>query len=154
MCHLCFADGNGPTPNPTFGGGVFEVDSVIHNNYTAGCVHGVRTRLTLFLGKQSRPRKKNSAEREISRKTAFNFPEPLPYSPFPRPNSPKNLVGEKAEAVDCTRTGYRGDRNFVLCLPRLTVLFSIEANRPGAWFPGLLGPYTACFPGIDLSRDF
>jgi len=23
MWHLCFADGNGPTPNPTFGVGVF-----------------------------------------------------------------------------------------------------------------------------------
>jgi hypothetical protein len=46
------------------------------------------------------------------------------------------------------------DRNLVLCLPRLSVLVSIEANRPGAWFPGPLGPYNAWFPGIDLSRDF
>jgi hypothetical protein len=38
---------------------------------------------------------------------------------------------------------YRGDWNLVLCLPRLTVLVSIEADRPGAWFPGPLGPYTA-----------
>jgi len=28
------------------------------------------------------------------------------------------------------------DRNLVLCLPRLTILVSIEADRPGAWFPG------------------
>jgi len=28
-----------------------------------------------------------------------------------------------------------------LYLPRLTVLVSIEADRPGAWFPGPLGPY-------------
>jgi hypothetical protein len=38
--------------------------------------------------------------------------------------------------------------------PRLAVLVSIEADRPGAWFPGLLGPYAAYFPGIGLSRDF
>ena len=30
----------------------FEVDSVFHKNCTAGCVHSVRTRLTLF--KESR----------------------------------------------------------------------------------------------------
>jgi hypothetical protein len=44
------------------------------------------------------------------------------------------------------------DRNLVLCLPRLTVLVSIEADRPGAWFPGPLGPYHAWFPGIGLSH--
>jgi hypothetical protein len=42
----------------------------------------------------------------------------------------------------------------VLCLPLLAVLVSIEAGRPGAWPPGLLGPYAAYFPGNDLSRDF
>jgi hypothetical protein len=47
-----------------------------------------------------------------------------------------------------------GDRNLVLCLPRLAVLISIEADRPGALFPGPLGPYQACSPGIGLSRDF
>jgi hypothetical protein len=47
-----------------------------------------------------------------------------------------------------------GDLNVVLCLPRLAVLVSIEADRHGAWFPGLLGPYQAWFPGIGLSRDF
>ena len=46
------------------------------------------------------------------------------------------------------------DRNLMLYLPRLTVLVSIEADRPGAWFPGPLGPYLTWFPGIDLSRDF
>jgi hypothetical protein len=45
------------------------------------------------------------------------------------------------------------DRNFALYLPRLAVLVSIAADRPGAWFPGSLGPYQALFPGIDLSRD-
>jgi hypothetical protein len=28
------------------------------------------------------------------------------------------------------------DRNLMLYLPRLAVLVSIEADRPGAWFPG------------------
>jgi hypothetical protein len=46
------------------------------------------------------------------------------------------------------------DRNLVLCLPRLTVHVSIEADRPGAWFPGPLGPYAAWFSGMVLSRDF
>ena len=46
------------------------------------------------------------------------------------------------------------DRNLTLYLPRLTVLVSIEADQPGAWFSGPLGPYQAWFPGIGLSRDF
>jgi hypothetical protein len=46
------------------------------------------------------------------------------------------------------------DRNSELCLSRLAVLVSIEADRPGAWFPGPLGPYHAWFSGIGLSRDF
>jgi hypothetical protein len=49
---------------------------------------------------------------------------------------------------------YRDDLYLVLCLPRLTVLASIEADRPGAWFPGPLGPYPTWFPGIGLSRAF
>jgi hypothetical protein len=46
------------------------------------------------------------------------------------------------------------DRNLALYLPRLAVLVSIEADRPGAWFPGSLGPYLTWFPAIYLSRDF
>jgi len=42
----------------------------------------------------------------------------------------------------------------MLYLPRLTVLVTIEADRPGAWFPGILGPYQAFVSGIYLSRDF
>ena len=42
----------------------------------------------------------------------------------------------------------------MLYMPRLTVLVSIEADRPGAWFPGPLGPCQAWFPEILLSRDF
>ena len=42
----------------------------------------------------------------------------------------------------------------MLCLPRLAVLVSTEADRPEAWFPGALGPYAAWFPGIGLSRYF
>jgi hypothetical protein len=42
----------------------------------------------------------------------------------------------------------------MLYLPRLTALVTIEADRPGAWFSGPLGPYQAWFPGICLSRDF
>jgi hypothetical protein len=42
----------------------------------------------------------------------------------------------------------------MLYLPRLAVLVTIAADRPGAWFPGPLGPYHAWFPGIVLSRDF
>jgi hypothetical protein len=49
---------------------------------------------------------------------------------------------------------YRGDRSLVLFLPRLAVLVRIEADRPGALFPGLLGPYQAWFIGIQLSLDF
>jgi hypothetical protein len=46
------------------------------------------------------------------------------------------------------------DRNFMLYLPRLTVLVTIEADRPEAWFPRPLSPYQAWFPGICLSQDF
>jgi hypothetical protein len=42
----------------------------------------------------------------------------------------------------------------MLYLPRLTVLVTIVADRPGAWFPGPLGPYQSLFPGIRLGRDF
>jgi hypothetical protein len=50
--------------------------------------------------------------------------------------------------------GKKVDLNFVLCLPRMAVHVSTEADRPGAWFPGPLGPYTTRLPGIGLSRDF
>jgi hypothetical protein len=46
------------------------------------------------------------------------------------------------------------DRNVVLRLPRLIVLVSTEADRPGAWLSGPLGPHHALFPGIGLSRDY
>ena len=52
------------------------------------------------------------------------------------------------------RVALQVDRNLMLYLPRLAVLDSIEADRPGAWFPGPLGPYAAWFPGIDLGRVF
>jgi hypothetical protein len=42
----------------------------------------------------------------------------------------------------------------MLFLPGKTVLVSIEADRPGAWFPGPLGPYPTWFSGNGLSRDF
>jgi len=42
----------------------------------------------------------------------------------------------------------------MMYLPRLTVLVTIVADRPGAWFPGPLGPYLTWFPAICLSRDF
>ena len=42
----------------------------------------------------------------------------------------------------------------VLYLPRLAVFASIEADRPGAWFPGPLGTYQAWFSAIYLSWDF
>jgi hypothetical protein len=42
----------------------------------------------------------------------------------------------------------------MLYLPRLTVLVTIVANRPGAWFPGPLNPYITWFSAIYLSRDF
>jgi hypothetical protein len=45
------------------------------------------------------------------------------------------------EIRDFLIPGYRVDLILVLCLPRMTVLVSIEADRPGTWFPGLLGPY-------------
>jgi hypothetical protein len=41
-----------------------------------------------------------------------------------------------------------------LYLSRLAFLVSVEADRPGALFPGALGLYVAWFPGINLSRDF
>jgi hypothetical protein len=42
----------------------------------------------------------------------------------------------------------------MLCLPGLAVLVSTEADRPGAWFSGPLGPYQGFFffPA-QLSRD-
>ena len=42
------------------------------------------------------------------------------------------------------------DRNLMLYLPRLAVLVRIEADRPGAWFPGPLGPYLTFFPPSSL----
>ena len=33
-----------------------------------------------------------------------------------------------------------GGSDLVLRLPQLTVLVSTQADRPGAWFPGQLGP--------------
>ena len=49
---------------------------------------------------------------------------------------------------------YRVDRNLGLYLPQLSVLLSIESNRPRAWFPGPLGPYQAWFTGIHLISEF
>jgi hypothetical protein len=46
------------------------------------------------------------------------------------------------------------DRNLALYLPRLAVLVTIEADRPGAWFPGPLGQYLTFLPAIWLSRNF
>jgi hypothetical protein len=45
---------------------------------------------------------------------------------------------------------YRGDQNLALYLPRLAGFVSIEADRPGAWFPDPLGPYAGCFPASTL----
>jgi hypothetical protein len=42
----------------------------------------------------------------------------------------------------------------MLYLPRLTVLVTIEAGRPRAWFSASLSPNQAWFPAICLSRDF
>jgi len=49
---------------------------------------------------------------------------------------------------------YRVDRTLALYLPRLSVLLSIEANRPRAWFSGPLGPYQAWLTGIQLISEF
>jgi hypothetical protein len=75
MWHLCFADGNGPTPNPTFGVGVFRG----------------RLRFPQKIHCRVRPRWMNPADfclkktestwenpdpkRRISRKTAVKYPE-------------------------------------------------------------------------------
>jgi len=48
----------------------------------------------------------------------------------------------------------RRTRNLMLYLPRLAVLVTIVADRPGAWFPGPLSPYLTRFSGICLSQDF
>jgi hypothetical protein len=42
----------------------------------------------------------------------------------------------------------------VLCLPRLTALVSIEADRHAAWFPGPFDPYQTWIAGIYLSWGF
>ena len=43
MWHLCFADGNGPTPNPTFGVGVrstpFSIKNIQPGACTVRCTH-------------------------------------------------------------------------------------------------------------------
>ena len=49
---------------------------------------------------------------------------------------------------------YRVDRTLALYLPRLSVLLSIEANRPRAWFSGPLGQYQAWLTGIQLISEF
>ena len=52
------------------------------------------------------------------------------------------------------RIPYMGDGNLVLHMPQLAVLVSIDADRPGAWFRGPLGPYEALFSGINFTRNF
>jgi hypothetical protein len=55
------------------------------------------------------------------------------------------------DAGDASASGYRRlqkpelqvDQNLMLYLPRLAVLVTIVTDRPGAWFPGPLGPYQA-----------
>jgi hypothetical protein len=46
----------------------------------------------------------------------------------------------EATIIGLTAAGTASNWNLMLCLPRLTVLVSIEADRPGVWFPGPLGP--------------
>jgi hypothetical protein len=54
------------------------------------------------------------------------------------------LIGQSAYILERRRTpSLQVDRNLTLYLPRLAVLVSIVADRPGAWFPGPLGPYQA-----------
>jgi hypothetical protein len=69
------------------------------------------------------------------------------------PKEPKQVNHRQRIPTDPVQL-YRGDRNLALYLPGLAVLVSIEADRPGAWFPGPLSQYEAWFPGIDLNRDF
>ena len=57
------------------GSGFSQVDSVFHKNYTAGCVHGVRTRLTFFLRKTESTWENPDPKRRISRKTTVKYPE-------------------------------------------------------------------------------
>jgi hypothetical protein len=42
------------------------------------------------------------------------------------------------------------DRNLVLCLPRMAVLVSIQADRPGTWFPGHWVHIIPGFPASSL----
>jgi hypothetical protein len=69
-----------------------------------------------------------------------------------------NYLGDSKQNYKHENTGAglscRGYRNLALYLPRLAFLVSIEADRPRAWFPGPLGPYTAWFSRIDLSWVF
>jgi hypothetical protein len=67
-----------------------------------------------------------------------------------------NIVAiDPAELLQLREFGLKADFSLpqrFLCLPRLVVLVSIEADRPGAWFLAPFGPYRACFRG-PLSRD-
>jgi len=47
-----------------------------------------------------------------------------------------------------------GGPGFTGYLPRLPVLISIETHRPGAWFPGPLGPCHAWLASTRLPADF
>jgi hypothetical protein len=75
MWHLCFSDGNGPTPNPTFGVGVFQgrlrFPQKIHCR--------VRPRLTHSAGFSFRTAESNwenpDPKCRISRKSAVKYPE-------------------------------------------------------------------------------
>ena len=60
----------------------------------------------------------------------------------------------QAKYVAAFVAAYKVDRNLALYLPRLSVLLSIAADRPRAWFPGPLGPYQAWFTGIQLISEF
>jgi hypothetical protein len=46
------------------------------------------------------------------------------------------------------------DQNLEGYLARHGVLIGIDANRPGAWFPGSLGLYNALVPSTELPADF
>ena len=57
------------------------------------------------------------------------------------------MIRERNSIARLAPSGLQVYRSLMLYLPRLAVLVTIVADRPGAWFPGPLGPY------LCLSRD-
>jgi hypothetical protein len=119
------------------------------------CARLVRIMSPTILPRPRRPLRSHDRQRApLKTRVQKGFkmgPRAKTLAEFWRSHDPRALVCISAGP---SRLKFRVDRILVLCLPRLAVLVSIEADRPGAWLPGPMGPFQNWFPGLQLSRDF